>query len=138
MIDDTTYRFLSNHQYCFFGNRGCQEIAINVYETDKELVVVAELAGAESSNINIEVSSDIIRIHGTRHIHPPQNLQRIHRMEIVAGPFDFEVPIKVPVDMNNVRSHYHHGLLEIILPLLNPPSQRIVINVQEGDQDNDQ
>ncbi len=132
-MDETTYRFLSRNQYCVFGNRGCNDIALNVYETEDALLIVAELAGTDPNSLQIEINTNTVNVKGVRQVDAPENPVRIHRMEIGAGPFEFEVSLKMPVDANQSSSRYHRGLLEIVLPLIKAPSQRIVINVQEGD-----
>ncbi len=133
-MDDVNYHFLSRNQYCVFGKQGCHETAFNVYETEDTILVVADLAGVDPNSFVLEVSSNKVVIRGNRCVEPPENLLRIDRLEISAGPFELDVPLRVPVDANQATSHYHNGLLHIEIPLVKPPSQRIIINVQqEGD-----
>lgn len=133
MMRDVQYSFLSNQQYCVFGDRGCNHVLLNIYETADYLMIVSELSGADPNTLEIDIDSDVVHVRGIRQIQAPEQLVRIHRLEIGAGPFEFDVPVKVAVDITKATSRYHNGLLEIILPLAKATSQRIVINVQEGD-----
>lgn len=128
-MDDVNYHFLSRNQYCVFGKQGCHETALNIYETEDTLLIVADLAGVDPNNFLIEIGTDNVHISGTRHVEPPSHLLRIDRLEISAGPFDLTIPLRMPVDATLATSRYHHGLLHIEIPLVKLP--RIVINVQE-------
>lgn len=138
-MDETRYRFISGHQYsthqyCVFGEHGGNWTALNMYETDQCLVIVAELAGVRLETLSVEVASDRVHIQGIRQVDPPAGLVRIHRLEIAAGPFDIQVPLHVAVDTENVTSRFENGLLEVVLPLLKHPPQRIAITTEGGDK----
>ncbi len=127
------FQFLSSHQYCVFWHRGCSGPALNIYETEAFVLIVAELAGVNAETLHVDVGTNVLHIAGHRAVTSPDNLVRIHRLEIATGPFHFEIRLNVEVDPAQASSHYHNGLLEITLPLGQRTQQPIVIDVKEGE-----
>lgn len=105
---------------------------LNVYETDEGLVIVADLAGVNPTDLQVHVKPNLLVVQGQRQLPPPSGLRRIHRMEIGAGRFEVEVPIAIPIDPERSEGHYRNGLLEIILPYASDPPQRVMVIQIEG------
>jgi HSP20 family protein len=127
------FQFLSSNQYCVFWHRGCSGPALNIYETEQYVLIVAELAGVAAETLHLDVGTNVVHIAGQRTVTSPANLVRIHRLEIATGSFHFEIRLNVDVDPEKASSHYQHGLLEITLPLVQQAHQPIVIDVKEGE-----
>jgi len=93
------------------------EPAIDVYETDDELVVTVELAGVKEPDMQILVDRDTFVIRGERRKALRASGKRAyHQMEIASGPFERVITLPVPVDATNTKASYEDGLVEIILP----------------------
>jgi HSP20 family protein len=93
------------------------EPAINVYETEYNIVVIVELAGVKESDISITVDRNIFTIRGERHKPPEVRERRVyHRVEITSGPFQRSIELPAPVDTSNVKASYDNGLVVAILP----------------------
>lgn len=107
--------------------------ALNVCETEQAVVVIAEIAGVDLDSLQIDVEPNLVLIQGLRRVVPPDHLRRIDRMEITSGPFRLKIPLNVPIDPEQTESHYHQGLLQVTLPLVRRPAQRVTIQT-EGDQ----
>lgn len=108
--------------------------ALNIYETEHQIIVVADLAGIDTNDLILEVEANMVRIQGQRQPHPPEDLRRIHRMEIGAGPFNVEINLPVLIDPQQVTSRYQQGLLEITLPLAKQPARRVAIGGIESEE----
>lgn len=128
------YHFLAIRHYQIVGQRDWQP-ALNIYETDKAIHIVAELAGVDPNTVFIDVEPNIVRIEGMRQLDTPADLRRIHRMEITAGPFQIEATLQTLVDPDQARSQYENGLLEIVLPLAKRASRRVAISGTEGEDE---
>jgi HSP20 family molecular chaperone IbpA len=126
------FRFLAIRHYHIVDQRDWQP-ALNIYQTDSTLVVVAELAGVERQSLDIEVEPNMLRIQGVRPMDTPDELRRVHRMEIAAGPFQIEAELPVLVNPEQASSHYNNGLLEVVLPLAQRTARRVSIDSTEGD-----
>jgi HSP20 family protein len=90
--------------------------AINVYETEEEVVVLAELAGVDSEDVMVQFEPGRLRIWGQRREVMPERVKTVHRMEIQSGPFAFEVPLPTSVDPDRAEASCKAGLLEVRLP----------------------
>lgn len=130
-MDDIHFHFLSSNKYCAFGYQGCSKTALNVYETDHTIVIMVEISSANLDTLQIDVHADMVRIRGERQFAVPANIVRIHRMEIDAGTFEISIPLNTQVDPAQATSRYHEGLIEIVLPILKMPAQRIAVNIRE-------
>ncbi len=93
------------------------EPAIDVYETDDELVVTVELAGVKESDIEIMVDRNTFIVRGVRRRALRTSGKRAYyQMEIASGPFERSITLPVAVDTTNTKASCEDGLVEIILP----------------------
>ena len=92
--------------------------AIDVYETDEEVVVLVELAGVNQDEIEVLVQSNILIVRGERR-DIKQGIKRTYsQMEILWGPFKRDIELPANVDAERVKAFYEAGFLEVILPKL--------------------
>jgi HSP20 family protein len=89
---------------------------IDVFETERGLVVRVELAGVKSEDLRVTVDGDQIRISGTRRAPEPADLLRLHRMEIASGPFQRRLRVPIPFAREAVTAHLAEGFLTVTLP----------------------
>ena len=101
--------------------------AIDVFETEKTIVVRVEIAGVRSSELRLSVDGDLLRIRGVRTPPSEAELQRLHQMEIEFGPFERIVRIAIPFDDARVTAKVEDGFLCVSLPKRLPSRRRIEI-----------
>ena len=101
--------------------------SLNIYETEQAIHLIAELAGVAPDELQVHVHPVHVVIRGTRQVPTPAGLRRIHRLEIVAGPFQVEVPLPTPVDPERAQARYGAGLLDVWLPFASQTNQRVVV-----------
>lgn len=130
-MDNIHFRFLSSNRYWVFGYHGYSRMPLNIYETSHAIVIMAEICSADPDTLQVEVHTDMVRIRGERQFVIPPNIVRIHRMEIDAGPFEMTIPLSTQVDPARATSRYRDGLIEIVLPILRMPAQRIAVSIRE-------
>ncbi|MCS6887974.1 Hsp20/alpha crystallin family protein [Chloroflexus sp.] len=134
MSDSSYIRILrSRLPYAQFDSRPWSP-PLNVFETDREMVLVIELAGVDPATLQIEAYPEVVRIAGARQLSLPAGLRRLHRMEIAAGVFQIEVPFERPIDPEQTSARSVHGLLEIRLPFAGRVRRQVVIPVAEGER----
>ena len=98
-------------------SRAVWEPAIDMYETEDEIVITAELAGVRESDIEIVVNRRIVTIYGIRKKAVPGGKRgTYHQMEISSGSFERYITLPVAVDTVEARATYENGLMEVILP----------------------
>ncbi|MBI2917006.1 MAG: Hsp20/alpha crystallin family protein [Chloroflexi bacterium] len=93
------------------------ELAVDVYETMEEVVVVMELAGLQAEDdVELIVEGASLSIRGQRKDPRMGAPRTYHSMEICYGPFDRSLVLPTTVDADGASVSYRDGLLEITLP----------------------
>ncbi len=89
---------------------------LEVYEDERGLVVRAELAGLREEDISVTVTDSTVKIAGIRR--PPAEGQRrtYHEMGIAYGPFEADILLPFPVDVDAAEAVYEQGFLVVTLP----------------------
>lgn len=91
------------------------EPPMNVFETDREFVVIMDISGMERKEIGVATDGAILRISGVRKDLIPPGKKQFHSLEIQVGPFQRMIGIPSPVDAESLTTRYDNGLLEIRL-----------------------
>lgn len=92
------------------------EPAVDVYETEQEVVVVAEIAGISEGEVEITVDGRTLSLSGERKPNPGRPGRLYSQMEICHGPFRRELLLPADVNPDEARVEYSRGMLEIVLP----------------------
>jgi len=90
--------------------------ATDVYETETDLVIIVELAGAVPADLSISFERGVLKIHGRRKLLTDSSHTKCHQIEIDSGPFQKQIHIPFAVDKDRATSQYRDGLLKISLP----------------------
>ena len=98
----------------------------DVFETDEDIVVRFEIAGVAREDVRVGVEGQILWINGTRKTPDPEDVRRLHQMEITSGPFERRIAISMPFDRNRVSAHLADGFLSVTLPKLPEKKSRQV------------
>ena len=96
--------------------------AVNIYETDDSILVLAELAGVLPEEINIKYESGRLLVWGQRRQLIPEDIRAVHRMEIQMGEFAFVVELPSTVSADEAEARLETGILQIRLPKRNAPA----------------
>lgn len=86
---------------------------MDIFETEKEVFIRAELAGVDKENLEVEVNSKAVRIHGLRKELPRPNDGAYRLAEIRYGRFERVLYLPSPVDTEVVSSSFADGFLSI-------------------------
>ena len=89
---------------------------VDVFETETEVVVLAEIAGIRSEDLRVTVDGEELRISGVRRVPERSDVKRLLQMEITAGPFERRLLIPIPFDRERVSAHLADGFLTVTLP----------------------
>jgi HSP20 family protein len=102
------------------GGDGRWRPAIDVYEADGALHVVAELAGVREDQISVALDEGILRIRGERSPVCDDPKRSVHAMGILYGPFAADIYLPFSVDHENVEATYENGMLRVQLTPVAP------------------
>jgi HSP20 family protein len=99
-----------------FACRDCSWVPqMDMYETEKQVFIWAELAGIEKDDLDVEVNSKAVRIFGLRK-ETPRSPEGTYRLaEIRYGKFERVLYLPSPVDTTTVSSSFVNGLLNITM-----------------------
>lgn len=89
---------------------------VDIYETEEEMVMKAEIPGMKKEDITIEVKDNILTLKGERKIQKNVKEENYHRLERNYGRFQryFNLPFEVETD--KIQAIYKDGVLEVTLP----------------------
>jgi HSP20 family protein len=90
--------------------------AFDVSETDKELIVKAEIPGMDKKDINVTVSDGMLTIKGEKKHEKKEENQHYHRVERRFGAFSRTMKLPIEVETDKVDATYKDGVLSITLP----------------------
>lgn len=88
---------------------------VDIYETETEFVVKAEVPEVKGDDLSIKFESNILTIEGER-MTKRSELGGYHRIERPYGRFRRSFVLPDPVDKDSIRATLHNGVLNIILP----------------------
>jgi HSP20 family protein len=92
--------------------------AIEVYETERSLVVNVEIAGIDQNELSISLDGDRLLIRGVRHDRGQAEKRSYHEARIPYGAFGADVFVPFPIDADGIEAGYAEGFLRMELPRL--------------------
>lgn len=96
--------------------KGVWSPSVDIYETDGQVVVTAELPGIDRNDVSIEVKDGILTIRGERKYQKEVDKEHFHLMEREYGSFKRSFSLNSKIDQEKVSAAFKDGILEIILP----------------------
>ena len=90
--------------------------AFDVSETEKELIVKAEVPGIDKKDININLSDGLLTITGEKKLEKKEEGENYHCFERRFGKFSRTMQLHTEVETDKVDAVYKDGVLTITLP----------------------
>jgi HSP20 family protein len=89
--------------------------AIDVTETDKAVVVYAELPGVDPQNLEVTILGDRLFVTGVKQHSAEKRSKGYYRSEIRSGAFRRSVQLPEGIDPDQIEAHYANGMLTVTL-----------------------
>ncbi len=89
---------------------------VDVYETDSELVIKAEIPGAKKEDIEVSIKDNAVHIRGEKKEEREEKTETVHRVERFYGKFERLIPLPTDVKAEEAKAEYKDGVLEIRIP----------------------
>ena len=102
------------------------QLAIDIYQTENELVIRSAIAGVKPESVEISFEKDIITIRGRRE-KPLKEEEDYFSQECYWGPFSREIILPVEVDPNLAEATMKEGILTIRLPKIEREKKKKII-----------
>ncbi len=107
--------------------------AVDVYETENELVIKADLPEISEKELDVRVENNMLTIRGERRFEQKVKEENYLRMERAYGSFSRSFSLPNTVNTEAVKAEYKEGVLTLTLPKraeLKP--KQVKINVTNG------
>ncbi len=89
---------------------------VDIYETDENIVLKAELPGIERKDITLEVKENILTLKGDRKFEKEVKQENYHRVERSYGSFQRSFSLPSNIKRDRVEAEFKDGILEVTLP----------------------
>lgn len=91
------------------------QLAVDVYQTEKEVVIVSAIAGVKPEDVDVSINNDMITIKGTRKLREPIPGDSYFLQECHWGGFSRTIILPVDVREEKVKATLQNGILEVRL-----------------------
>jgi len=104
--------------------------AMDIKETDKEVIAEVEIPGFDPEKIDVSVEDGVLRVKGSMDEKKEEKEKGYWRKEIHTGSFERMVRLPVPVKEDSVKASYEKGVLKIVMPKAKTkPNSKVKIQV---------
>jgi HSP20 family protein len=90
--------------------------AVDIYETEHELVVKADLPDVDPKDLDIRVENNILTIRGERKFEKKVNEENYLRVERSYGSFARSFTLANTVNSEAIKADYQNGVLTLTVP----------------------
>lgn len=124
----------------FFGARGNGTQrrwvpAMDLAETESDLLLSADLPGVAEEDVTVEVKDNVLSISGERKDARERKDRGYHRVERSFGRFSRTLALPDGIDADRIEARFDQGVLEVRIP---KPEQRkphrVAIGSNRGDE----
>jgi HSP20 family protein len=90
--------------------------AVDIYETEGEVVLTAEIPGIEEKDIEIKVEDNTLTLRGERKFEKETKEENYHRIERAYGSFFRSFTLPGYVDQDKIEAEHENGILKVRMP----------------------
>ena len=98
--------------------------ALDVWETDNEVVYAFDLPGIPEDKISVELDDGALTVTAEREREQTTEGESFYRSERRFGSFSRAIGVPQGVSENDVSAHYEHGVLEVHIRKPEQPKPR--------------
>ena len=92
------------------------DLPLDMYQTDKDVVVKASLPGVTPEEIDISITGDALTIKGEHKEETETKKEDYFRKEISYGTFTRTVALPVPVKADKAEANFENGVVTLTIP----------------------
>ena len=107
--------------------------AVDIYETEHELVVKADLPDVDPKDLDIRVENNVLTIRGERKFEKEVNEENYLRVERAYGAFARSFTLANTVNSDAIKADYQNGVLTLSIPKreeAKPKQIKVNVNTQ--------
>ncbi len=130
-INEDTYEYESDDHNSFEDEETPQnsfedevgELSIDMYRVNKAIIIKTMVPGISKNEIEISLTRDTVTIQGSRKHEPEARIEEHYFEELYWGAFERTINLPEEVDIELAEAHESHGLLTLVLPLVDKDRQ---------------
>jgi len=93
--------------------------AVDIYETDEAIVLIAEMPGVDEKNIDVTLDNDVLTLRGQVNYDIPEDHELVYN-EYALGDYERSFTVNEVIDADKIEAEYHNGILTVKLPKAEP------------------
>ncbi len=90
--------------------------SVDIYETENELVLTAEMPGLNEKDIAIQIEDNTLTLKGERQLSKEAKEENYHRIERAYGSFCRSFSLPGHIDQEKIKAEHENGILKVIMP----------------------
>lgn len=105
---------------------GWQVPAVDLYQTDNEVVVKASLPGMKSEDVQISITGDMLSLKGEFKQEEEKKEKAYHLREQRYGAFERSFALPTAIISDKAKAEFENGILTITLPKAEEVKPRVI------------
>lgn len=102
----------------------------DIYETDKEIIVKAELPELKKQDLHVHVENNVLTISGERKFEEETAQENYHRIERRYGKFLRSFALPATIDSSKVSAEFKDGVLRVALPITGQAKHKLEVRIK--------
>jgi len=102
------------------------KLAIDLSQTDSELIIQSAIAGVNARDLDISVEGDMLTIRGERKKPIETVGGEYFYQECYWGPFSREIILPVEIDPTRIKASMQEGILTVRMPIIQREKKRTI------------
>jgi HSP20 family protein len=90
--------------------------SVDIFETEKELVLTAEIPGIDEKDVEIKIEDNTLSLKGERKFEKETKEENYHRIERSYGSFYRAFTLPNSIDPEKIQATHENGVLKITMP----------------------
>lgn len=100
------------------------QLAIDVYETDDDIVVQSTIGGIKAEDLDIAIEDDMVTIRGSRENKTTKEDKKYFYQECYWGSFMRKMILPEEVDANKAKAVIKEGILTLSMPKIHRKTKK--------------
>jgi HSP20 family protein len=102
------------------------ELAVDMYQTDEELVILSAIAGVKPEDLNLYLEGDVLFIEGERK-KPIEEVGDYFLQECYWGKFSRKIVLPVEINPEKISASFKDGILTIRIQKISKERRRKIL-----------
>lgn len=102
------------------------QLAVDVFQTEDEIVILAPIAGVKIEDIELIVNEDVLTVRGIRTLDVDIPQRNYYAQECFWGEFSRSIILPTAVNTAEIEASFKDGILQIKIPKANKVRMKII------------